>query len=228
LLRFAPIIILFCLIPNIALAEWKDIEPYRNTGVPNSLGDIYNHTPPILPGEAEAMRRYGGATLYHNSGDDITKGHETSHVLHARLMILLKAENVFYMLHGRCFVTDSPSITLQQIANTVPANKRGPNYSLYLVTQQDYHNNRPFYVIDEYIAYINGCLVGLDINEKARTVDSYNHVIEFKEYVDVAQELSRKSGFKEQKELDEFLDFVYNQRILWLEKKLNDRNWLVK
>ncbi len=224
MLKYTALVLL--LLTGPVKAEWKDIEPYRNTGESASLGDIYNHTPPILPGEAEAMKPYGGATLYHNSGDDITKGHETSHVLHARLMILLKAENVFYMLHGRCFVTDSPSITLQQIANTVPTDKRGPNYKLYLVKQQEYHNNRPFYVIDEYIAYINGCLVGLDIDEKARAIDSYNHVIEFKEYVDVAQELSRKSGFAEQKELDEFLDFVYKNRVLWLEQEFKKRQWI--
>ncbi len=160
----------------------------------------------------------------HRDADLITSGHESLHVLHARIRIKYKKPNAYYLLKDRAFVFKNPKVTLKQVADNVK--KRGPNYDLYLVEQQKYWNDTPFYVIDEYIAYIGGCCVGLDQDMEKRSIDSYNHVLEFQEYVNVARELSRKSGFAEQKELDEFLDFVYNNRVVWLEQEYKKLGWL--
>jgi hypothetical protein len=159
----------------------------------------------------------------HRDADLITSGHESLHVLHARIRIKYKKPNAYYLLKNRAFVFKNPKISLKQVADNVK--KRGPNYDLYLVEQQKYWNDTPFYVIDELVAYIGGTMVGLDSDNKNRTIDSYNHVLEMWEYTIVAQELARHSGFEEQKELDEFLLFVKRDRIDWIKSQIEIKNW---
>lgn len=209
MLRYTALVFLLMVSPvSPVRAEWIEVKPVRPNTLGQSYGDICSHVQ-----ESDV----------HIDSDKITSGHETIHMLHARMRIQFKTPNAYYLLKDKGFKISNPKITLKQVADNVK--KRGPNYQLYLVQQQQHWNDTPFYVIDEYIAYINGCLVGLDLGEQRRTIDSFNHVIEFKEYVDVARELSRKSGFTEQKELDEFLDFVYNKRILWLQEEFKKRGW---
>jgi hypothetical protein len=200
-------LILFFL-SSICNAETIEYKPLRRFGV-GVYGDICSHL-----NESDV----------HQDEDKITSGHESLHVLHARIRLKYKKPNAYYLLKDRAFLFSNPKVTLKEVADNVK--KRGPNYQLYLVEQQKYWNDTPFYVLDEYIAYIGGCLVGLDEGMEKRSIDSYNHVLEFQEYVNSARELSRKSGFSEQKELDEFLDFVYNNRVLWLEQEYKKLGWL--
>jgi hypothetical protein len=226
MLRIVSCLILFSL-SSICNAETIKIQPFRNSGIAGRLGDIYNHTPDVSPEEAEALRKIGWkAERYCTSGDVITDGHETTHYIDARLRKTLKAQNVYYCLNSTVFHISSPNITLKQIADNIPKDKRGDVYSLYLVQAQQYRQDEPLYVLEELNGYINGCMVGWDYKIEKRSIDSYNHVLEMWEYVKVAQELSRKSGFAEQKELDEFLDFVYNNRVLWLEQEYKKLGWL--
>lgn len=198
------------LIPNFGHAEWFDCQPIRKNGV-GAYGDICSHL---------------NAEDVYIDPDLITSGHESLHQLHSRLRIKHKIPNAYYLLKNRAFKIKNPPISLKTIADNVPADKRGRNYNLYLVEQQKYWNDTPFYVLDEYIAYIGGCCVGLDQKMEKRSIDSWNHVVEFQIYVNVAREQAKKAGFSEQKDLDEFLDYVYNNRVLWLEQEYKKLGWL--
>ncbi len=196
------------LIPNVGYSEWFEYKPVRKNGV-GAYGDICSHLD-----EQDV----------HRDPDLITSGHESLHVLHSRLRSKYKTPNAYYLLKDKAFKIKNPKITLKQVADKVQ--KRGPNYQLYLVQQQQHWNDVPFYILDEYIAYIAGCCVGLEQDMEKRSIDSYNHVLEFQEYVNVAQRLSKESGFSEQKELDEFLGWVYNNRVLWLEQQYKAKGWI--
>ncbi len=202
--------VLVLLIPSRGHAEWFDFQPIRKNGV-GTYGDITSHANPedvfVDP-------------------DLITSGHETLHVIHSKLRIKHKVPNAYYLLNNRAFKIKNPPIKLKTIADNIPTDKRGRNYSLYLVEQQKYWNDTPFYVLDEYIAYVAGCSVGLNQMMEKRSIDSWNHVVEFQVYVNVAREQSRLAGFSEQKDLDEFLDYVYNNRVLWLEQEYKKLGWL--
>lgn len=204
-----PVTILL-LIVSSARAEWVTIPSYRQSNISGALGDIFDHTPPKLDIEP---------SLYHDDIDKITSAHETTHLIHARLKIARK-KDTFYLLKNRAFSTTSPKITLKQVADSVPEDKRGKVYGLYLVEQQKYWNDRPLYIIDELVAYINGTIVGLEINDIRRAKDSFNKVEEMWVYAAALQKLSQQSNFSCQKEFDEFMAFIYNDRVVWLRNQL--------
>jgi hypothetical protein len=218
LLRFTALVLL--LLTSTARAEWIKLEPKTEQSNNSALADIISQ---CRPGDI------------YETKDLMTKAHESTHGIHSRLRNEFKRENGYYLLKGRAFLIDSPNITLRDVAKSVPKEKqKGLLYDLYLIKASqggiNGWNDTPLYVIDELIAYINGCITGLEYpnieHAKNDTVYSYKCVLTMWEYTKIAQELSRKSGFEHQKELDEFLDFVYNKRILWLEEQLKVKNWL--
>jgi len=70
--------------------------------------------------------------------------------------------NACYCLAGRGWRHEEPSFKLNDIAQAVPQELRGMSYQLYLVQQQQYWNNEPLYVFDEWSAYLNGLSTALD------------------------------------------------------------------
>jgi hypothetical protein len=212
-MRFAWIALIL-LTPQVCLAEWTTFAPIRKSPIDGVLGDIYSH---VKSSEVHQEP----------DGDKITSGHETCHMLDANLQIRFRRKHAFYMLRDDVFLFDSSKVTMREVYNAVPKTQRGPNFELYLGPQmQGYRNDEPFYCIEELNAYIIGCMVGLDLGNQQRSIDSYNHVLEMWNYCLVAQKLSRESKFSKQKELDEFLKFVYNNRILFLEKQFKEIGWL--
>src|SRR5690606_21475268 len=86
-------------------------------------------------------------------------------------------------------------------------------------------DNYPLYIVDELTAYINGCLVGIEYGLQNRTIYSYKCVLEMWTYALYMQDMARESGFEHQKELDNFMKFVYNKRILLIKNQIELRNW---
>lgn len=155
----------------------------------------------------------------------ITAAHETTHMMDARWRNHFKKPNGFYVLKGKLFTCGNPRFTMRQLADAIPVNLRGSVYDLYVVKSQQWYNDTPFYVIEELNGYINGCLAGLDHNLKKETIYSYHKALEMWEYVKVAQELARKSNYPEQKDLDNFLDWYYINRVAWIATKFNENGW---
>jgi hypothetical protein len=62
-------------------------------------------------------------------------------------------------------VLREPRLTLAQVAAAVPADMRGGSYSLYLVQQRRHWNGQPLYILDEWVAYLNGTEIAVEYAE---------------------------------------------------------------
>ncbi len=198
-----------------AQAEWTTIARVTNNKFKACLSDIDGHMPNHL------------ARTYRSSdGDVVTSGHEITHYINSRLRNEQKSQNGFYVLHDKGFLIKSPSVTLKQVADATPPYKRGRVYQLYMVDAQEWWNDTCLYPLDEFVAYINGTLVGIEYDLKDRAMYSFDNALEMWEYCKVAQELSRKSGFSQQKELDEFMSWLYTNRVKYIKIKFGEKEWL--
>lgn len=104
----------------------------------------------------------------HNPTLDIknrmTCAHETTHMINSELRNKYRQEtaiNAFYLPTGWAFVTHEPNIRKIQAANFIPDNVRGYRYNTYITGAREW-DKQPLYIIDEWCAYINGALVGID------------------------------------------------------------------
>lgn len=115
------------------------------------LKDIVNHE---APGDS-------------NSYDDmITLGHETTHGINSYVRNSRnnsgKRANGFYLLNSKIAIIEEPNIRKSQVAPFVPAPLRNSRFDLYITGSPDW-DDRPTYVLDEWIAYINGSAAGVDL-----------------------------------------------------------------
>ncbi len=117
-----------------------------------SLTDIANHLP----------AQYG--STYWDS-DYITAAHETSHGIHAHLRNYENTTgtraNALYVLGDHAALVIEPDLRKSQIAAYIPAPLRGPRFDTY-ITGQTAWDDTPLYVWDEWNAYVNGAVVGVD------------------------------------------------------------------
>jgi len=96
--------------------------------------------------------------------DPVTWAHETCHGIASRIRGIEKqGRNGFYCLAGNYISLAEPAFTLARLADIIPQEYRGVIYDLYLIQQQRYWNLQPSYILDEGWAYLNGTLVGLEL-----------------------------------------------------------------
>jgi len=76
--------------------------------------------------------------------------------------------NAIYCGKGRVAVLEEPRLTLATVAAAVPGAFRGSTYNLYLVQQQQYWNQEPLYIFDEWACYLLGSQVALDMAQMGR------------------------------------------------------------
>ena len=102
----------------------------------------------------------------------MTCAHETTHMINAGLRNSLKKGkniNVFYLPTGWACVIEEPNMRKSQVAQFIPSNVRGYRYSTYVPGATEW-DNQPLYLVDEWSAYINGAMVGIDdVNNKRYT-----------------------------------------------------------
>jgi len=101
----------------------------------------------------------------YRDADAVTWAHETTHGINSRIRQAHASRgrvNGVYVLQGQAVVFQEPPIRLSDVAATVPAALRGETFQLYLVQQRQYWENEPLYVLDEWAAYTNGSLVGME------------------------------------------------------------------
>ena len=185
--------------------EWqpKKVDPVkeRDTRLEPSLADIESHMP---DGHPYMDRRH------------VTWAHETTHGLNARIRnqsvqieqihsgsvpltlpipeiqdtsVVSGRYNACYVLNNMAFVMEEPPLKLSQIANSVPTSMRGMSYRLYLIQQQQYWNDCPLYVLDEWSAYTNGLSTALDANGGDGTFSDVLQSLEFMAYTFVLARL---------------------------------------
>jgi hypothetical protein len=191
-------------------ARWVDLKPVRSDAIGGSLGDIDSHLP--------AGHQYRDA-------DKVTWGHETVHGVNARLRMDNRAENGFYVLRNRGFICPSPALTLAEVAAAIPHGKRGRVYQLYMVQAARDWNDTPLYCLDECSAYVAGSIVGLELNQKARSLYSFDNACEMWHYSRVAARLARQRGYQHADELDAFLDDFHKHGIHFLLVEYRKRGW---
>ena len=118
-----------------------------------ALTDVVRHLP----------ASYG--TTYYDS-DKVTHGHETSHGIHSHLRNYFnntgQQANGFYVLGDRAAIIVEPDIRKSDVAAYVPSVLRGSRFSLY-ITGSTAWDDTPLYVWDEWVAYTNGGIIGVDL-----------------------------------------------------------------
>jgi hypothetical protein len=119
------------------------------------LTDIENHLP----------EKFG---TYYRDTDKITWGHETTHGIHSHLNITYRKTNEYglYVGNNKAIMLIQPNIRISNVAEYVPNSLRKSRYQLYLVNQTGSWNADPIYLFDEWVAYVNGSEVGVEISQK--------------------------------------------------------------
>jgi hypothetical protein len=90
-------------------------------------------------------------------GDLVTWAHEMAHGASNRLHASTIKHGI-YLGNGKGVVLKHPKVTIEQVANSVPKDQRGPIFKLYMVEQRKDWNTSPAYLLDEWNAYIVGTI----------------------------------------------------------------------
>jgi hypothetical protein len=128
---------------------------------------IYEASDPdlgVVLGDLESHLKKG-----HSYRDDnkITWAHQVTHGINAVIRnenMIKEGCNGFYVLQDRAIILKEPFITINDVVREIPNKLRGPSFNLYLIEQNDKWNDRPLYLMDEWIAFTNGSEVGKELN----------------------------------------------------------------
>ena len=171
-------------------AQWLKLKPIRSVKPRGILGDIESHMP---------------AQHIYRDNDKVTWAHETTHGLNSRLrQSYSSGHNVFYVLSNNGIKLREPPIKLSELARSVPTQYRGSIYTLYLVQAQQWWNDQPLYIVDEWVAYTNGTLCGIENRMNSRTQNSFEHALECGIYTSVLMTLVEKQRSYDSKYLRSF------------------------
>ena len=117
-----------------------------------------------------------------------TNAHETTHMIHAELRMKSNASekhNSFYIVNTGAIDFPEPKIKKNDVAKYGPQVLRGGRYKTY-ITQAQVWNDQPLYLVDEWIAYLNGAEVAIEEVEtgryKGRRYCEVPGVVEFSVY----------------------------------------------
>lgn len=132
--------------------EWINFPASRNdsnSSWKSFLTDIHNHLP----------KQYGNQ---YYGGDLITHCHETTHGINNHISNTYGYYG-YYVGNDKACIVKQPKIKISQVASLIPNNLRGSRYQLYLISQQKDWNSYPLYLFDEWVAYTNGAITGLQV-----------------------------------------------------------------
>lgn len=136
---------------------WYTFSPQRqvnDASLGKLLSDIESHMP--------AGHQYRDAELG-------TWAHETTHGINSQYRVKFGAGvNAFYCLHNRGCVLREPKFNRKLVNQFVPSESRGGVWGLYMVGQSEW-DEHPLYILDEWVAYINGAAVLQELYGSART-----------------------------------------------------------
>lgn len=116
---------------------------------------------PVLTDIEEHLPAHYG-TQYRDA-DPVTWAHETTHGINSEIRnSYANGGNGFYVLNGRACVLRNPRVRLSQVAAFVPPQHRLMRFWTYLQSQVAGWDDTPTYILDEWVAYTNGCACAID------------------------------------------------------------------
>ncbi len=140
--------------------------------------------------------------------DLVTHVHELTHGVSNRLHATTQAHGI-YLLDGKGIVLKHPNITIEQVANSVPPEKRGRIFDLYLVQQRKDWNRSPIYLLDEHNAYIHGTIAHKQLGLGKERWETYSHAKEMEGYVQEMVKVveKRDPGYADMTRLKAFVEW---------------------
>lgn len=157
--------------PQNISSGWHDLQPCREVSLSSkTLSDIESHI------------RESAARIYRDH-DPITSAHELTHGINSETRQQTGARtNAFYCLNNNVFICREPRLRKSDVCRYVPQNVRGDVWGLYMTGQNEWENT-PTYILDEWVAYINGAITGREVASSNRNTDyDIRHCIEFAGY----------------------------------------------
>lgn len=153
------------------VSGWHDLKPCRSVDASRlgkTLADIESH---MQPGHQ------------YRDSDLVTWAHETTHGINSNCRVQAGGRcNAFYCLNDFVFICREPNLRKSDVCRFVPQNLRGDVWGLYMVGQTEW-DDRPTYILDEWVAYINGAITGREIATGNRSTEyDVRHCIEFAGY----------------------------------------------
>lgn len=138
---------------NVSFFSWPVQHQRSGNGWSAALRDVDRHLP----------RSYG--TTYQDS-DKITHAHETTHGINSHLRnhhnTTGRKANALYVMNDKAVLIVEPRLRKRQVAPYVPQSLRGSRYGTY-VTGSASWDDTPTYLLDEWVAYTNGGVVGVEL-----------------------------------------------------------------
>jgi len=151
----------------------------------------------------------------------MTWAHETTHGLNSNLRSGKPGVNAFYVLNGKAMVIREPKGRLSSVGQLIPPSLRGPSFRLYLLEQRRYWEADPTYILDEWVAYINGSCCGREISENGWHFELLQ-AINFTVYsVAMAESVSVSDPNYDHTQLREFVRYNAG-RVRWLIDRLDE------
>jgi hypothetical protein len=127
--------------------------------------------------------------------------HGASNRLHASTV-----KHGIYLGNGKGIVLRHPKVTIEQVANSVPNNQRGPIFKLYMVEQRKDWNKSPIYLLDEHNAYITGAIARRQLGWEERG-ETEDFALEMERYCRVMLSVVQKRD-PEYPDLQHLKDFI--------------------
>lgn len=147
-----------CLIFMAAAPEpqWVQVPQVRsaNTTYGSVYADVYSHT------RAAPVHGHGIPLAAHELTHDINSD------VRNRFAGGTGKWNAAYVLGGRAAVFREPRVTLSQVARHVPRSLRGSEYSTHLIRMQQWWQNEPLFVVDEWSADVNDYAASVELGRE--------------------------------------------------------------
>ena len=108
-----------------------------------------------------------------------TTAHECTHGINNDLRLASgdwDRKNGFYVGQGRSIILDEPPIKKADIIPFIPASLRSVRYSLYVAGQSEW-NDKPLYIYDEGVAYVNGAWAAIELKEAENYVEAITDIL---------------------------------------------------
>ena len=123
--------------------------------------------------------------------DFVTWCHEMQHGINNKVKAT-DTKHGLYIGDGKGIVLTHPEVTIQQVANRVPAKDRGKVFDLYMVKQRKDWNDSPIYILDETLAYYTGCVAHKQLGMGKKRSETFDFAKEMQRYSEVLVDTVKK------------------------------------
>jgi hypothetical protein len=164
----------------------------------------FSHVSPVV---SDIESRLPQQHQYYDA-DPVTWVHEGTHYINSQIA-RQKGKQGLYLTNGKGVVLDHPQFTLADLAANIPAEDRRTIVQTYLVDQRQWWNAEPLYLLNEWVAYGNGCLCRKSLGQTGNTrIDTVRFFLEMEVYIGHLLKMAeRDPGYTGMEELKSFVDW---------------------